>query len=43
VRYAFKIERSLKNVEEFEKIQFRKIVPIIAERLTIVQYQIAGI
>jgi hypothetical protein len=31
MKYIFKIERSFKNIEEFEKIQFRKIVFIIAE------------
>jgi hypothetical protein len=38
IRYIFKIERSLKNIEKFEKIQFRKIVLIIIEGLIVVQY-----
>jgi hypothetical protein len=31
MKYIFEIERSFENIEEFEKIQFRKIVFIIAE------------
>jgi hypothetical protein len=38
IKYAFKVERSLENIEEFKKIQFRKIIFMIAERLTVVQY-----
>jgi hypothetical protein len=31
MKYIFKIERSLKNIEEFKEIQFRKIMFMIAK------------
>jgi hypothetical protein len=38
MRYIFEVERSFEDIEEFEEIQFRKMVFVIAERLTVVQY-----
>ena len=37
MRYTSEVERSLEDLEEPEEIQLRKVVPMIAERLTVLQ------
>ena len=37
MRYASEVERSLEDLEEPEEIQLYKIMPMIAEHLTVIQ------